>query len=635
VQSDKALAEHFNVKKVPWVAAQCGNDEASREIYPEGKATFRSLREWLLRLVFGSGAVFQRCLAQALLDAEAPAEEVYEVPDLEVEEESDVPYEKLPAGMEGCPPGTEIKTVKECEDAINALGLDPEPRWVSMYPGLPQGCSFRDAISVKSPERMHFNSATSGTGRNDLQPICKVVTQLSEAAVTTEGEEEKPTPSQSTARMPKKPTPASQVKSFEVPELSRHTHRETFGKDGFCLIYLREGPIMFEETQMLQVLMSKFTKQLQEQGTKLRVAWMDLSIEQRLGRTFATTSLPSAVILNPHKRPRFAAVKHTVTEAGESLPAREGDIAQLISRVLAGEARFTTVRGLLPSVWAERPPAGRREKLPSSSSAGKEPSKEKPPKKTKKEQGYKKLKYGAEGCPAGMEIRNVEECEIAILSLGIDPNPKWVADYPLLPAGCSVRENSDSGSEKMHYNAREEGKGRSDLAPICKQDPSRLAESVSALAEEQPVAPPPLLFSELAGRTHKELFGTEGYCLVYLKEGKISQAEADLLTKLEKQLAPQADTHKVRLRWAWMNVHVERKLASVFDAEVFPSAVVIDPHEKPRFSPLEHEEKEGEPLPADEEGLVLLVNKLLSGDAEFRPIPATRLTVWADGTTAV
>jgi len=231
-----------------------------------------------------------------------------------------------------------------------------------------------------------------------------------------------------------------------------------------------------------------------------------------------------------------------------------------------------------------------------------------------------------------MEIRNVEECEIAILSLGIDPNPKWVADYPLLPAGCSVRENSDSGSEKMHYNAREEGKGRSDLAPICKQDPSRPAESAPA---DEPLAPPPPLFPELAGQTHKELFGTEGYCLVYLKEGQISKAEAKMLTKLEKQLALQAKAHEVRLRWAWMNVHVERKLASVFDAEVFPSAVVIDPHEKPRFSPLEHEEKEGEPLPADEEGLVLLVNKLLSGDAEFRPIPATRLTVWADGTTTV
>jgi len=254
---------------------------------------------------------------------------------------------------------------------------------------------------------MHFNSASSGTGRNDLQPICKVVAQPSETAAVTEGEEEKPTPSKGTTSLPKRSAPAAQVKAFEVPELSRHTHREIFGKDGFCLIYLREGRITVEENQMLEVLMSKFQKQLQEQGTKLRVAWMDLSIEQRLGRTFAMTSLPSAVILNPHKRPRFAAVKHTMTEAGESLPAREGDVAQLISRVLAGEARFTTVRGLLPSVWAERSAASRREELPASSSAGKEPSKEKPPKKKQKHTGYRKLKYGAEGCPEGTEIRNV------------------------------------------------------------------------------------------------------------------------------------------------------------------------------------------------------------------------------------
>eukprot|EP00419_Tripos_fusus_P055776 CAMPEP_0172812212 /NCGR_PEP_ID=MMETSP1075-20121228/9899_1 /TAXON_ID=2916 /ORGANISM="Ceratium fusus, Strain PA161109" /LENGTH=873 /DNA_ID=CAMNT_0013651741 /DNA_START=28 /DNA_END=2649 /DNA_ORIENTATION=- len=650
VQSDKALAEHFKVKAVPWVGAQCGKDEASREIYPEGKATFRSLRNWLMRLVFGNDAVFQGCLAQALLDAEAPAEEVYEVPDLEEEEEGgdlEVPYQKLAVGAAGCPPGAEIKTVKECEDAINALGLDPEPRWVSTYPGLPQGCSFRDAISVKSPERMHFNSAQSGTGRNDLRPICKVVTKPSKATEDTEGKDTA-TPSQSTptiASTPASPsTPStpkkssSATKAGKVPELSKHTHRELFGKDGFCLIYLRQGRITHEESQMLEVLMIKFGAQLLEQGTKLRVAWMDVSIEQRLGRTFAMKSLPSAVILNPHKRPRFAAVKHKVTEAGESLPAREGDIAQLISRVLAGEARFATVRGLLPSMWAERSPASSTETFPTIPSTGRDPNKEKPPpKKKQKLPGYRKLQYGAEGCSAGMEIKTVEECEKAIRSLGIDPEPRWVANYPMLPAGCSVREGSDDNSpERMHYNAAEQGKGRKDLAPICKRDPSRPAESASAPAEEVPPAPPAALFPELAGRTHRELFGTEGYCLVYLKEGKITKKEAKMLTQLEKQLAPQVKAHDMRLSWAWMNVHVERKLASVFDMEVFPSAVVIDPHDKPpRFTPLVHEESEGEPLPADEEGLMLLVNMLLSGDTEFRPLPPSRLTVWADGTTTV
>eukprot|EP00913_Durusdinium_trenchii_P029146 g27324.t1 len=122
-------------------------------------------------------------------------------------------YVKLVNGAPGCPVGSEILTFEECRDAILSLGQKPDPYWnlgsyteslwtrfleldiishiianalapthelrTNSFEGLPRHCSLRDRPGeVVGLERMHFNTANRGTGRDDLAPICRKQGQL-------------------------------------------------------------------------------------------------------------------------------------------------------------------------------------------------------------------------------------------------------------------------------------------------------------------------------------------------------------------------------------------------------------------------------------------------------------------------
>mmetsp|Transcript_98796 Transcript_98796/g.205953 ORF Transcript_98796/g.205953 Transcript_98796/m.205953 type:complete len:659 (-) Transcript_98796:199-2175(-) len=83
---------------------------------------------------------------------------------------------------------------------------------------------------------------------------------------------------------------------------------------------------------------------------------------------------------------------------------------------------------------------------------------------------YMQMEYGAPGCPPGLEILSVGECEAALKSLGLTAHPAWLSAYPGLPMKCSVREAPTKESpERMHFNAAQEGAPRADLAPICRK----------------------------------------------------------------------------------------------------------------------------------------------------------------------
>lgn len=329
---DTALMQRFGIEEVPSIAAQCGEDASTRQAYRGGDMTFGALRQWFLGLVHGAQAPLAGCLLEA---AAMASEEEEEAEAAAVLEEPELPYTRLEYGAHGCPPGTEILSVQECELAVGMLGMDVEPRWVSMYPGIPKGCSVRVDVPEKGLERMHFNSAKEGQAREDLAPVCKIpqapapVKAPEPAAVAAEADP-------SAAARP----PAASGKSqpvAEVLQLTRQNHREVFGREGFSLLYLSNGAITAPEAQMLVQLQKRFQPELHKLGTRLQWAWTDVRADRQLGQIFGARILPSAVILNPHKRPRFAPVKH------EDKATMEGAIAALLNQLLGGDARFSSV----------------------------------------------------------------------------------------------------------------------------------------------------------------------------------------------------------------------------------------------------------------------------------------------------
>jgi len=78
---------------------------------------------------------------------------------------------------------------------------------------------------------------------------------------------------------------------------------------------------------------------------------------------------------------------------------------------------------------------------------------------------YQKLEFGADACPAGLEIESEGECGEAIASLGVtgggDP---WTGSRTTMPKSCSLQKETNT----MVFNTGPGGSGRHDLAPICR-----------------------------------------------------------------------------------------------------------------------------------------------------------------------
>jgi hypothetical protein len=138
----------------------------------------------------------------------------------------------------------------------------------------------------------------------------------------------------------------------EVPELTAKSHQDVcFKGEGLCVIYLKDGEISAEETNMLTGLSKKFTSQLSDRGAKMKWMWMNLAIETEYKTLFDPSETPSAVVFNPHKRLRFCKLDH-----GEDSEIK-GDtsgISNLLDKVLGGDARFKIVPGQKLPPWAKR-----------------------------------------------------------------------------------------------------------------------------------------------------------------------------------------------------------------------------------------------------------------------------------------
>jgi hypothetical protein len=147
----------------------------------------------------------------------------------------------------------------------------------------------------------------------------------------------------------------------EVPELTAKSQQDVcFKGEGLCVIYLKEGPITQQETDMLTGLSKKFTSQLSDRGAKMKWMWMDLAIEGEYKTLFEPAVLPSAVVFNPHKRLRFTKMDH-----GEDneIPGNEQGLSKLLDKVLGGDARFKMVPGQKLPSWANRDAANKKVEL--------------------------------------------------------------------------------------------------------------------------------------------------------------------------------------------------------------------------------------------------------------------------------
>uniref|UniRef100_A0A7S3RUS1 Thioredoxin-like protein n=1 Tax=Strombidinopsis acuminata TaxID=141414 RepID=A0A7S3RUS1_9SPIT len=148
----------------------------------------------------------------------------------------------------------------------------------------------------------------------------------------------------------------------EVPELTAKSHQDIcFKGEGLCVIYLKDGEISPEETDMLSGLSKQFTSQLSDRGAKMKWMWMNLGLESEYKALFDTAVLPSAVVFNPHKRLRFTKLDH-----GEDneLKGDAAGLSKLMDKVLGGDARFKMVPGQKLPGWAKRdPPAAKKAEL--------------------------------------------------------------------------------------------------------------------------------------------------------------------------------------------------------------------------------------------------------------------------------
>jgi len=133
---------------------------------------------------------------------------------------------------------------------------------------------------------------------------------------------------------------------------------------------------------------------------------------------------------------------------------------------------------------------------------------------------------------------------------------------------------------------------------------------------------------ELTAKSHNDIcFKGEGLCVIYLKDGDLSQQETEMLTGLSKKFTSQLSDRGAKMKWMWMNLAVEAEYKKLFEPAVLPSAVVFNPHKRLRFAKLDH--GEDNEVKGDEQGLTNLMDKVLGGDARFKIVPGQKLPSWA------
>lgn len=254
-------------------------------------------------------------------------------------------YVKLPSGAHSCPIGSEIISFEECRQAILSLGMKADPYWTSSYEGLPRHCSVREHPRAGvGLERMHFNTANRGTGRDDLAPVCR----------KTAGRQEASTPKSSSEKQQQGGPGASETINV-IQELNVMSQRRLLGKEKYYyLVYMTKGGLTSRDESMLLDVKDHFQQRLDERGVLMDWLWLDLSIERQLRSLLDPPTLPSAMVLRGGTQPKFVLASHR-DENDEAVGVMEEDIILLLNKVLGDEARFQRLNAKkLEMSWMKR-----------------------------------------------------------------------------------------------------------------------------------------------------------------------------------------------------------------------------------------------------------------------------------------
>lgn len=133
--------------------------------------------------------------------------------------------------------------------------------------------------------------------------------------------------------------------STEVEMLkSARSERLCFKAEGLCAIYLSNGEASKDELRVLANLkrknLSKLSAGVNARGTTWNWSWLDATAEPAFKAllTGDPAELPSLVLYNPHKRPRYVSL-------AEGTAATEETMQNLLDKVVGGDARFTPAKG--------------------------------------------------------------------------------------------------------------------------------------------------------------------------------------------------------------------------------------------------------------------------------------------------
>lgn len=138
---------------------------------------------------------------------------------------------------------------------------------------------------------------------------------------------------------------------------------------------------------------------------------------------------------------------------------------------------------------------------------------------------------------------------------------------------------------------------------------------------------------ELTAKSQKDIcFKGEGLCVIYLRDGPVTQEETDTLTRLSRKYTSQLSDRGAKMKWMWLDTGLEKEFKELFEPAQLPSAVVFNPHKRLRFTKIDHGEDND--VKGDEHAIVNLMEKVLGGDARFKMVPGQKLPNWAARDTA-
>merc|ERR1711966_140911 len=117
-------------------------------------------------------------------------------------------------------------------------------------------------------------------------------------------------------------------------------------------------------------------------------------------------------------------------------------------------------------------------------------------------------------------------------------------------------------------------------------------------------------------------FKGEGLCVIYLRNGALSDYDTSLLKGMKSKFTSQLEGRGTTFKWMWIDLSVETGFKELFGVEEFPGAVVFNPHKRLRFTKLEGQ--------ATATGIQSLIDKILGGDARFTMVKGQKLPAWAN-----